>query len=123
MKLLKSLILFSLLISSSMSQAKSPHDSDNSYIDTEITHGKILAAEYNHLSREISRLEAKLNRALTALPDHLEINEGRIVALISNEVERELEVLKKEIEQLSYNSSSNSLYKKIEEIEKDIDMI
>ena len=123
MKFLKSLILLSLVLTSSISLAKSPHDSDNSTVDIEVMHGKILAAEYNHLSREIERLEKKLNNALNSLPNHLEINEGRIIALISNEVERELEQLKKDVEELSYRTSSNPLYKKLEDIEKDIDMI
>ena len=123
MKILKSLILLSLILTSSVSMAKNPHDSDSSNIDNQHMQGKILAAEYEMLSNEIVRLEKKLSSTLDTLPFNLERNEGKIIALISNQIERDLEQLKKDIEKLSYKTSSNKLHEKLIEIEKDIEMI
>lgn len=123
MKMLKSLIVLSVLLSSSVSMAKSPHDSDASHVNFEIGQGKILAAESNMLNNEIERLEKKLSEALSNIPFNVSRDEGRIVALISNQVENDLEALKKQVEDLSYETSSNSLHQKLKEIEKDIEMI
>lgn len=120
---MKALLLITILLSGQFTFAKSPHDSDNASIDIQIMQGKVLAAEYDLLSREIARLETKLADTLSGLPNHVERNEGKIIALISNQVERDLETLKKDIEELSYSKSSNDLHKKLEEIEKDIEMI
>jgi hypothetical protein len=124
MKALKAILILSLLVSSSVSMAKSPHDSDASHIDVQMDQGRVLAAEYNLLSSEVERLENKLSRALDKVQfNHISRDEGRIVALISNQVESDLEEIKKLIEELNYETSSNSIYEKLREIEKDIKMI
>ncbi|OUR92955.1 hypothetical protein A9Q84_20825 [Halobacteriovorax marinus] len=122
MKLLKIAIICSIIFSGTQGFAKNPHDSDSSFVNQN-SPGKIVAAESAHLNREVVRLEKKLDNVLSNVPDIIDHDEGRIIAIISNQVERDLEEVKKDIEEITYQRSTSGIYLKLEEIEKDIDMI
>lgn len=122
MKTLKYAILLVSIFASVNNFAKSPHESE-SLIRNDITAGKIIAAETNFLSHEVSRLTKKLENTLNTVPLSVDHNEGKIIAVIANQVERDLEEVKREIEALSYQRSSDMIYIKLEQIEKDIEMI
>ena len=122
MKTLKYAILLLSITTSANSFAKSPHESE-SLVNNELMAGKIIAAETNFLEREVSRLSKKLQNTLDSLPMHLEHGEGKIIAVIANQVERDIESVKKDIDALTYQRSSDMIYTKLEQIEKDIEMI
>lgn len=126
MKFLKIAIIFSIIFSGTQGFAKNPHDSDSSFINDNVP-GKILASEYDYLSREVVRLEKLLDTALVNAQASINMsddnNKGRIIAIISNQVERDLEEVKNEIEEITYQRSTNGIYFKLEQIEEDIKMI
>ncbi|GEM_PF-5059849 len=122
MKTLKLSVLLLAIISSTNSFSRSPHESE-SLINNEIMHGKVIAGEAGHLESEVARLTTKLERTLALIPLDIDKNEGRIISIIADQVERDLRKIKKDIDSLSYQKSSESIYRKLEQIEKDIEMI
>jgi glutathionyl-hydroquinone reductase len=101
--------------------AKSPHDSDSFRIDVQHEQGRILATELNMLNSEVKRIETELNSELDAIdPSNLRDIDGKIIATIVNEIESGLTTLKTAIDEHNYNSSSNGLFKQIEELDYDL---
>ncbi|PIK14343.1 hypothetical protein [Halobacteriovorax sp. JY17] len=122
MKTLKCAILLLTIFASTNNFAKSPHESE-SLVNSEIMAGKIIAAETDFLNREVARLGKKLENTLDSLPMDIDHNEGKIIAVIANQVERDLESVKKDIDSLTYQRSFDMIYTKLDQIEKDIEMI
>ncbi|CBW24954.1 putative secreted protein [Halobacteriovorax marinus SJ] len=122
MRTLKCAILLLSLFASSNNFARSPHESE-SLINNENMAGKIIAAETNYLTGEVDRLTRKLESTLGSLPMDISHTEGKIIAVIANQVERDLEEVKRDIDALTYKRSSDMIYTKLEQIEKDIEMI
>jgi len=122
MRTLKCAILLLSLFASSNNFARSPHESE-SLINNENMAGKIIAAETNYLTGEVDRLTRKLESTLGSLPMDISHTEGKIIAVIANQVERDLEEVKRDIDALTYQRSSDMIYTKLEQIEKDIEMI
>ncbi|WP_372655243.1 hypothetical protein [Halobacteriovorax sp.] len=123
MKVISYILLLALIFASSYkASARSPHESE-SLINNEFLHTKIEASESTFLESEVNRLTLKLERTLGTLPLDIDHNEGKIIAIISQQIENDLREVKKEIESINYQKSSNSIYIKIEQIEKDIEMI